>query len=64
MAKFSFTPEITRKALEYLMDYKTIMDGRAVDFNSDKAAQYEYIRMTFVEDDAGLIQSLGPASTT
>ena len=40
------------------------MDGKAVDFNSDKACQYDYIRKHFVDDNSELINVFGPIAIT
>ena len=33
--RFVFSPELSKKALEYLLDYITVMDMKEIDFNSD-----------------------------
>ena len=49
--RFSFSPEMTAELLEYLKQYKTERDFDNIDFNSDKAKQYEYVRRQMAENN-------------
>ena len=40
------------------------MEGKTIDFNSDKPSQYAFVRKRFSEDDEGMIEVFGPAEYT
>ena len=61
---FRFSPELSELLLKYLHEYKIIMEGKTIDFNSDKPSQYAFVRKRFSEDDEGMIEVFGPAEYT
>ena len=61
---FRFSPGLSELLLKYLHEYKIIMEGKTIDFNSDKPSQYAFVRKRFGEDDEGMIEVFGPAEYT
>ena len=59
--RVSFSPEMTTELLEYSKQYKTERYFDNVDFNSDKAKQYEYVRKQMA---ANYPQYFGPVELT
>ena len=61
---FRFSPELAELLLKYLHEYKIFMEGRSIDFNSDKPSQYEFVRKRFSEDNETMVEVFGPAEFT
>ena len=61
---FRFSPELAELLLKYLHEYKIFMEGRSIDFNSDKPSQYEFVRKWFSEDNEAMVEDFRPAEFT
>ena len=57
---FRFSPELAELLLKYLHEYKIFMEGRSIDFNSDKPSLYEFVRKRFSEDNEAMVEVFGP----
>ena len=61
---FRFSSELAELLLKYLHEYKIFMEGRSIDFNSDKPSQYEFVRKRFSEDNEAMVEDFRPAEFT
>ena len=61
---FRFSPELAELLLKYLHEYKIFMEGRSIDFNSDKPSQYEFVRKRFSEHNEAMVEVFKPAEFT